>query len=292
MSEVCILVVDDEPTEHEVLGSYLERAGYRVEHAYDGAEALKRLERGGVDLVCLDIRMPGMDGFEVLARIRDRYPDLPVLFLSSLDATHVKVRGLELGAEDYVVKPYKKAEVLARVRAALRRSARQRAADDSMSGRIEQVGVIEILQGLGLGGKTAVVRFDGGVGLVALDRGRLVDARWRRLAGVEAFQRLLLLVQGSFRVEFPDTPPAGDLDLGLNGALMDALVAQDEATALLEPMGGLDAPVAVSDELAGELEDWEASTTPRRMLLALGGDLRDAAARILAWWEQGLVRSA
>ena len=120
-----VFVVDDDAAVRESLGRALRLEGYDVVLAADGAEALERLESDGtgVDLVVLDVLMPNVDGLEVCRRIRRSGSRLPVLMLTARDEVADRVAGLDAGADDYVVKPFALAELLARVRALLRRSA-------------------------------------------------------------------------------------------------------------------------------------------------------------------------
>jgi two-component system response regulator MprA len=120
---VKILVVDDERAVRDSLRRALELQGYEVDLAADGAEALARLESNGqVDAVLLDILMPVMDGIEVCRQIRRSGNAVPVLMLTARDAVGDRVEGLDAGADDYVVKPFALEELLARVRALLRRA--------------------------------------------------------------------------------------------------------------------------------------------------------------------------
>jgi len=115
-----ILVVDDDANIRQVLRFALEQAGYAVDEAENGAAGLERFEQYRPDLVILDVMMPEMDGTEVCRRIR-RVSEVPVLFLSSRDDEIDRVVGLELGADDYVAKPFSPRELVARVKAILRR---------------------------------------------------------------------------------------------------------------------------------------------------------------------------
>jgi DNA-binding response OmpR family regulator len=117
-----ILVVDDEPRVVEVVANYLERDGYRVEIARDGEAARRLLAEFRPDLVVLDIMLPVSSGIEVLKDIR-RQGDLPVILLTALAGEADRVAGLELGADDYVVKPFSPRELVARVRSVMRRTA-------------------------------------------------------------------------------------------------------------------------------------------------------------------------
>ncbi|MDX2007895.1 MAG: response regulator transcription factor [Meiothermus sp.] len=119
-----VLVVDDEPSLRALLEMALEREGYRVLLAENGREALHLLNQA--DLVVLDISMPVMGGLETLETLREDWPELPVLILTAHDFEEDRVRGLHLGADDYMGKPPKTRELLARVAALLRRTKRQK----------------------------------------------------------------------------------------------------------------------------------------------------------------------
>lgn len=120
MSAARILVIDDEPPIRRLLRTGLGTQDYAVVEAADGAAALAALEAGGVDLAILDLGLPDMAGHALLAAIRERWPDLPVVILSSRDDERGKVEALDLGADDYVTKPFGMNELLARIRTALR----------------------------------------------------------------------------------------------------------------------------------------------------------------------------
>jgi len=115
-----ILVVDDDPRMQRLLRANLERAGYRVDTAAEGAAALDCVDLTPPDLILLDVMMPVMDGLTFLARLR-AFSDLPVILLTAKGEERDKVQGLDLGADDYLTKPFGPAELLARARAVLRR---------------------------------------------------------------------------------------------------------------------------------------------------------------------------
>jgi two-component system, OmpR family, response regulator len=117
-----ILIVDDDPHIRQLLAFALSKAGHATREAEDGEQALASVAAEAPDLVVLDINMPRMDGLEVCRRLRAQ-SELPILFLSSRDDEIDRVLGIELGADDYVVKPFSPREVVARVGAILRRSA-------------------------------------------------------------------------------------------------------------------------------------------------------------------------
>ncbi len=117
-----ILVVDDERPIAEILKYNLEKEGYEVILAYDGEEALTHLAQEHPDLILLDIMLPKKDGFTVCREIRAHRKDIPIIMLTARETEIDKVLGLELGADDYVTKPFSAREVMARVKAILRRS--------------------------------------------------------------------------------------------------------------------------------------------------------------------------
>ncbi len=128
--EARLLVVDDEPNIRELLSASLRYAGFEVATAADGQQALALAESFRPDLILLDVMMPGLDGFGVVRRMRESGRRTPVLFLTARDAPEDKVSGLTLGGDDYVTKPFSLDEVIARIRAVLRRTAGAQQADE------------------------------------------------------------------------------------------------------------------------------------------------------------------
>jgi two-component system, OmpR family, alkaline phosphatase synthesis response regulator PhoP len=133
-----ILVVDDEPNIQELVRLYLEKDGYRVELAATGEEAIRKLETAKPSLVVLDIMLPNMDGFEVCRQIRKR-SEVPVLMLTARKEDIDKILGLELGADDYLTKPFNPRELVARVKAVLRRFAA-----GQKPGKLIEIGNVQI----------------------------------------------------------------------------------------------------------------------------------------------------
>jgi two-component system KDP operon response regulator KdpE len=133
-----VLIVDDEPETLKYVGANLKARGYDVATAADGTEALQRADEDVFDLILLDITMPGPDGFQVARAIRQRSA-VPIIMLSARGQERDKVKALDLGADDYLTKPFGIEELLARIRAAMRRAAAETTSQDSFA-----VGDLEI----------------------------------------------------------------------------------------------------------------------------------------------------
>lgn len=129
MSMGKILVADDDKNIAELLRLYLEKEGYSVVVAWDGEEAIEKYNQENPDLVLLDIMMPKLDGWQVCREIRKK-SDVPIIMITAKGETFDKVLGLELGADDYVVKPFDAKEIVARIKAVLRRTGKSSEAND------------------------------------------------------------------------------------------------------------------------------------------------------------------
>ncbi len=183
MDKGTVLVVDDEPNIADLVELYLARDGFTVFKAHGGATALEALDEHRPRLVVLDVGLPDIDGLEVCRRIRQR-SQVPVIFLTARDSEVDRVLGLELGADDYVTKPFSPAEVAARVKAVLRRSDLQQPAAELI-----QVGNVTVDIGryeVRVGGTTApfttkefeLLRYFAERPGLALSRQQILDGVW------------------------------------------------------------------------------------------------------------------
>ena len=136
-----ILIVDDEPAMREGLTDNLIFEGYTVENAANGSLALEKLQDNKYDLVVLDVMMPEMSGFDVCKKLRQQNNDVPVILLTAKGEEIDRVLGLELGADDYITKPFSLRELIARIKAILRRSS---VASTSESSKMESIGRMEV----------------------------------------------------------------------------------------------------------------------------------------------------
>ena len=130
MNEIQILVVEDEPSLAEVVSLYLKRAGYQVQVAADGKQAMTILEKQIPDFIILDLMLPEIDGLSLTRWLRDR-SNVPIIMVTARREEIDRIAGLEMGADDYVVKPFSPQELVSRVRAVLRRTGREQAGAES-----------------------------------------------------------------------------------------------------------------------------------------------------------------
>jgi two-component system response regulator ResD len=132
MEKKTVLIVDDEEDMRFLVGMYLENAGFSYLEAEDGKEALQILENNKVDVILIDVMMPKMDGFTLCARIREQ-SDVPILFLTARGDEWDKVKGLKLGGDDYIVKPFSPGELIARIEAVMRRAYHNKQKNEDLS---------------------------------------------------------------------------------------------------------------------------------------------------------------
>ncbi len=184
MSKDTILVVDDEANIIALAKMYLEKEGYNVQSAADGAEALRKIDELDPALVVLDLMLPEIDGWEVCRRVRAD-SELPIIMLTARDDDIDKIVGLELGADDYLTKPFNPRELVARVRAVLRRGARSDAHTDQTL-RLGDLAINSARRQVTVGGEALSLRtkeFDLLLALVehkdiVLSRNQLLDLVW------------------------------------------------------------------------------------------------------------------
>lgn len=229
-----ILITDDDVLHREALAGYLERAGFHIEEAGNGVECLQKITNSPPDLILLDLQMPEMDGFSVLQTLQadPTFSSIPVVFLSSHDRPNLKVRALESGAQDYVVKPFNRAELMARVHAALRRSKRYQECSAQMYGSLQNFNLFELLTTLEIGQKTAQINLLDIQGVVQVDSGRFVNARFGSWDSINAFIRILLAAHGRFSVHFTTSSETSETSVlegkSISSLLLDSVRQIDE----------------------------------------------------------------
>ncbi len=247
MAKKQLLLVDADPRSVRVLEVSLKKSGYSVTTASDGADALAKIEFSTPDLILSDTRLPRLDGYELVRRMKDKpeHANIPVVFLTSQKSIEDKIRGLELGVEDYLTKPIFVRELIARVNLLLARRTQERMATampmsrrTRLSGSLEDMGVVDLLQTFEISRKTGVGKIGNGrrEARIYFRDGKVVDAELGRLRGEEAVYRALIWTTGTFEVEFCPIDRQDIIPTSTQGLLMEGMRRLDEWGRLLEQL--------------------------------------------------------
>ncbi len=247
MAKKQLLLVDADPRSVRVLEVSLKKAGYSVTTATDGQDALAKIEFSTPDLILSDTRLPRLDGYELVRRLKEHaeFAQLPVVFLTSQKSIEDKIRGLELGVEDYLTKPIFVRELIARVNLLLARRTQEKMATSMptsrrtrLSGSLEDMGVVDLLQTFEVSRKSGIARISDGrrETRVFFRDGKVVDAELGRLRGEEAVYRALIWISGSFEVEFCPVANEDIIPTSTQGLLMEGMRRVDEWGRLLEQL--------------------------------------------------------
>ena len=266
-----ILLVDADPRSLRVLEVSLRKAGYSVTTSGDVDAALELLELSEPDMIIADTRFVskdglGRDGFAFVSELRSRptLAQIPFMFLSSDPSVESKVRGLELGIEDYLAKPVYIREILARVNLVMERKEREgfgRTAKTRFSGSLEDMGLVDLLQTIDLSRKSGVLKLSSGPrrGTVMFAEGRVIEAELGKLTGEAAIYRFLLWNEGSFEIEFGEARGEDKLGISTQALLMEGVRRLDEWGRLQEQLPGLHAVLEVDHvelmQRLGEIPD-------------------------------------
>src|SRR5688572_6840792 len=188
----------------------LKKAGFSVTTAIHGKDALEKVQISPPDLILADTKMPEMDGFELCKAVKadDRYKNIPFVFLTNQKSVEFKVKGLELGGDDYLTRPIYIKEIVTRVKMILQKAEKERLerkeTKSGFLGSLADMGVVDLVQTFEIGRKTGTVTITEAdrLGIVWFRDGRAIDAELGRLRGENAFYRLLNTFDGKFEVTF------------------------------------------------------------------------------------------
>ena len=267
MAKLQLLLVDQDPNSRTVLEVSLKKAGYTVTTSEDGFDALQKIELSAPDLVLTDTRLSGLDGFGLVKRMKEKpeWAAIPVVFLSSRKSVEDKVRGFELGVEDYLTKPIFVRELIARINMLLNRRAKERiAARQTTSGRtrftgsILDMGVVDLLQTFEVSRKSGVLHVTHGSDetVISFRDGQIVHAMLGRLQGAEAVYRALVWNEGDFAIEFGQVDVVDNVGISTQGLLMEGMRRVDEWTRLLEQLPPLTTQLDVDvDQITERLHE-------------------------------------
>ena len=278
-----ILVVDDSALIRQVITDALIPSGFDVIAAADGSEALRLVARSRPDLIIADILMPIMDGWALCEEIR-RTPataDIPIIVLTTERDVPKRLRGFETGVDDYMCKPFSKEELVARVKAILRRAAPAQdatmtpaATPPVLTGHTDHIPMPDLFQLLSMNGKSGTLHLWGeSVARVYLQEGRIINAETQGLKGEKALFRIM--AWSAARFEFESGEPERDVDILLSGStstvLMDGFTHLDELRDLVAAMPPGNRRLRVPEALSSTLDQLDLTTAERIILYAAGG---------------------
>jgi len=311
MAKQHLLLVDGDPKSLRVMEVSLKKAGFSVTTAADGKDALQKIEISPPDLVLSDTRLSELDGFELCRRLKadERLRHIPFVFLTSQKAVEFKVRGLEMGGEDYLTKPIYIKEIVTRARMILQKAEKERferrETRGGFSGSLSDLGVVDLAQTFEVGRKTGLIRLDGDrSGTIYFRDGRVIDAELGRLAGENAFYRMLNTFEGNFEVQFVPVDRAERIEVSTQGLLLEGMRRLDEWGRMLEQLPPLETVFEIDyrqlaerlseipDEVNGLLRLFDGRRSLARVVD--DSDFEDLAALgiISKLYFEGLVREA
>lgn len=258
MAKPKILLVDSDEKSLSMMTISLKKAGFNVTSGRNGEEGWELVRTTQPDLVISDTKMPRMDGFAFCRKVKDdpAFKSIPFIFLTREKNVDDKIRGLELGVDDYLTKPIYLKEVLARVRLLLERREKEKVdfvpQDPQFSGSLQDMGVVDLIQTMELGQKTGVVYLSrsGIQSSMAFSKGRILDARVANVKGEQAVYKLLLWNDGSFRIDFKsidDVEPT--IQMSTQGLIMEGMRRIDELVRIKEQLPPLDGYLAIDSQM-------------------------------------------
>lgn len=260
MAKQNILIVDSDPESVKVLEVSLKKAGYSVTTAQDGAAALELFGFSTPDLVISDTQMPGLDGFDLCTKLKENeeWTNIPFIFLTADKSIENKIRGLELGVDDYLNKPIFIREILVRVNLAIQRRQKERlelrGTKSKFSGNLQDMGIVDLLQTIDLGHKSGVLHVFrlNDDGFIYFKDGRVIDASTRSRICEDAVYRMLVWSEGTFEIEFTNVDRPERIRLSTQGLLMEGMRRLDEWGRLQEQLPALTSIFDIDEEVLAE----------------------------------------
>ena len=309
MARQNLLIVDGDARNRRVLEVSLRKAGFSITPAESAEEALEFLEHAEPDLIISDTRLPGVDGFNLCTAVKGnpRWKQIPFIFLTSEKSIEDKVRGLELGVEDYLTKPIYIKEITTRVTMLLQRKQHERLerrdTRTKFTGSLADMAVVDLVQTIEISRKSGVIEFGTELGpaTVWFRDGTVIDAEMGRLQGEAAIYRLLGLSNGEFELEFKTINRSQVIQAGTQALLMEGMRRVDEWGRLMEQLPPLDSVLAVdsavheerrndlTSEQAGLLRRFDGRRTIIEVVDDSGQDDLEALTAISQFFFEGLL---
>lgn len=236
MNSSTILIIDDDQVTTAVIEEYLDDFGLTVITSQTGDSGIEIMKKSDPDLILLDIMMPGKDGIQILKEIKltPGFSNIPVLLLSSVNRTNIKVKGLELGADDYITKPVDKAELLARIQLSIRRSSKNSVDPGILNGELSNFTLEDLLQSFEMGRKTATILFPDMDGKIIIKNGVIINCRQGSFTKTEAVNRIFFLERGKFIVNFNKINNKINIEkIRIMNLLMSSMIYIDEVKVMI-----------------------------------------------------------
>jgi len=240
-----VLIVGDNPQNVEYLVGGLVGAGFQVATALDGSEAWEKINQYLPDLVISEVDLPDIDGFQLLNKIRENpnTRSIPLIFLTSRGELQDKIRGFQLGAKDYIVKPLSAREIVARVKMVLGRISKRRAqrdqAEGRMMGRLEEMSPVELIQNLGMERKTGILTLtneNNKNGQIFFKNGCVVNAILGNFRAEKAVYQMLSWERGDFCMVFQDVDVADEIPISNLGLVIEGLKRLEKREELMREL--------------------------------------------------------
>jgi CheY-like chemotaxis protein len=264
VSKQSLLLVDGDPRSLRVLEVSLRKAGFNVTTAVNGRDALDKIGLAPPDLIISETALEEVDGFEFCKQMKQNptWADIPFVFLTASTEIEHKIRGLELGVDDYLTKPIYIKEIVTRVRILLQKRQRakieeKRADKTRFAGRLSDMAVVDLIQTIEVSRKSGLIQFEGDQGKQAaifFREGKVIDAETGPLTAEDAVYRLLTWNDGNFEVVFRTVRRRDVITMSTQGLLMEGMRRLDEWGRLQEQLPPLDSRFEVdAKELSGRL---------------------------------------
>lgn len=258
-----LLLVDDDSKTLRVLEVSLKKAGFSVTTATTGRDALLRIETSAPDIVISETRLPELDGFALVKRLRERpeWQQIPVIFLAAQNNKEDRIKSLEIGVEDFLTKPYYLKEVVERVRLLIAKRQRSSIEDNKrelktkFSGSLEDMAVVDLIQTIEVSRKSGVIHLRGPEGrraAIYFRGGKVIDAEVGRLTGEDAVYRLLVWGEGEFELEFKNIRRRDVIEVNSQALLLEGMRRVDEWGRLSEQLPPLDTVFEVDFKLLSD----------------------------------------
>jgi len=298
MKQHLILIIDNDSVNRELVSEYLSNFGYRIFQADNGEEGFAIIRKHKLDLVLLDVNVPGKDGFTILKEIKEDpvLSRIPVIFLTSYNRSNLKVKGLEMGAEDYITRPFDNTELLARIRVALRRHPPcppGQKDDTVMEGNIKYINLVELLQTIELGKKNAEIVIPELDIQVILENGYITACRFWNFKDHDALVRILLVDEGWYTVRFEENIQVNSKKkINVTQTIIKLTAYLDEANSLFSRFSSWK-QVKMNDQLlqlkGAEHFEKRKSVPLKHFVIALHGELKENLIKVWKMFQENKI---